>query len=67
MIRCVIILVYYRIIIQLLQNFTPGPGQYQTIQGLDKQLEKTSDSKRGTGSFASKVSNPSFSLSICFY
>ncbi|CAF0993214.1 unnamed protein product [Rotaria magnacalcarata] len=35
-------------------NFAPGPGQYQTIQPLDKQLEKTSDSKRGSAGFASK-------------
>ncbi|CAF0956507.1 unnamed protein product [Rotaria sordida] len=35
-------------------NFAPGPGQYQTIQPLDKQLEKTSDSKRGSGGFASR-------------
>ena len=43
------------IIANCFQNFTPGPGQYATIQSLDKQLERTSDSKRGTGSFASKV------------
>ncbi|CAF2053684.1 unnamed protein product [Rotaria magnacalcarata] len=35
-------------------NFTPGPGQYQTVQSLGKQLERTSDSKKGSGSFASK-------------
>jgi len=35
-------------------NFTPGPGQYKTVQSLDKQLEKTSDSKKGSGGFASR-------------
>ncbi|CAF3488296.1 unnamed protein product [Rotaria sordida] len=35
-------------------NFTPGPGQYQTVQSLDRQLERTSDSKKGSGTFASK-------------
>ncbi|CAF2495415.1 unnamed protein product [Rotaria sp. Silwood2] len=35
-------------------TFAPGPGQYETIQSLDKQLERTSDSKKGSGSFASK-------------
>lgn len=35
-------------------NFTPGPGQYQLLQSLDKKLEKTSDSKKGSGGFASK-------------
>ncbi|CAF3406731.1 unnamed protein product [Rotaria sp. Silwood1] len=41
-------------------NFTPGPGQYQTIQPLDKQLEKTSDSKRGSGGFASRSRREGF-------
>lgn len=49
------------ILIYLLQNFTPGPGQYETFQSLDKQLEKTSDSKKGSGSFASKVIHLLFS------
>ncbi|CAF1162632.1 unnamed protein product [Rotaria sp. Silwood1] len=41
-------------------NFTPGPGQYQTVQSLDKQLERTSDSKKGSGSFASKSQRESY-------
>lgn len=37
------------------KSATPGPGQYQTVRPLHKQLERTSDSKRGSGGFASRV------------
>lgn len=43
-------------IVIFFKSSTPGPGQYQKIQSMDKQLEKTSDSKKGSGGFASKVS-----------
>ncbi|UJR20921.1 hypothetical protein I4U23_024030 [Adineta vaga] len=41
-------------------SYTPGPGQYQTVQPIDKQLEKTSDSKKGSGGFASKSRREGF-------
>ncbi|CAF0843297.1 unnamed protein product [Adineta ricciae] len=45
-------------------SFTPGPGQYQTVQAIDKQLEKTSDSKKGSGGFASKSRREGFTNGV---
>ncbi|CAF0831958.1 unnamed protein product [Adineta steineri] len=41
-------------------TFAPGPGQYDTVRPIDKQLEKTSDSKKGSGGFASKSRREGF-------